>query len=59
MTDKDRAKPNSVAETFEEFPFYEEGKVPQYHRYHAEISYLDELERIWGKPWGAQGIGRL
>src|SRR6476646_890431 len=41
------------------FPFYEEGKVPQYHRYHAEVSYLDELTLIWGKPWGAQGIGRL
>ena len=41
------------------FPFYEEGKVPQYHRYHAEVSYLDELPLIWGKRWGAQGIGRL
>lgn len=41
------------------FPYYEPGKVPQYHRYHAEVSYLDELERIWGKRWGAQGIGRL
>ena len=41
------------------FPFYEEGKVPQYHKYHANISYLDELELIWGKHWGAQGIGRL
>ena len=59
MTDENRATPPSVAEAFEDFPFYEEGKVPQYHRYHAEISYLDELERIWGKPWGAQGIGRL
>ena len=49
----------SVGETFKDFPYYEEGKVPQYHRYHAEVSYLDELERIWGKPWGAQGIGRL
>ncbi len=57
----EEAKPQkpSVAEAFEEFPYYEAGKVPQYHRYHAEISYLDELERIWGKPWGAQGIGRL
>jgi N-dimethylarginine dimethylaminohydrolase len=45
--------------TLEQFPFYEEGKVPQYHRYHDEVSYLDELEQIWGKPWGAQGIGRL
>lgn len=42
-----------------DFPYYEAGKVPQYHRYHQEISYLDELERIWGKRWGAQGIGRL
>jgi hypothetical protein len=42
-----------------DFPFYEEGKVPQYHKYHANISYLDELELIWGKRWGAQGIGRL
>jgi len=41
------------------FPFYEEGKVPQYHKYHTNISYLDELELIWGKRWGAQGIGRL
>jgi hypothetical protein len=41
------------------FPFYEQGKVPQFHKYHAEVSYLDELELIWGKRWGAQGIGRL
>jgi len=41
------------------FPYYEPGRVPQYHRYHAEVSYLDELELIWGKRWGAQGIGRL
>jgi hypothetical protein len=41
------------------FPFYEEGKVPQYHEYHAKVSYLNELELIWGKRWGARGIGRL
>jgi N-dimethylarginine dimethylaminohydrolase len=41
------------------FPYYEQGKVPQYHRYHAEVSYMDELALIWGKRWGAQGIGRL
>ncbi len=46
-------------EILKNFPYYEEGKVPQYHRYHAEVSYLDELELIWGKRWGAQGIGRL
>ncbi len=47
------------AELLGKFPYYEEGKVPQYQRYHAEVSYLDELELIWGKRWGAQGIGRL
>src|SRR5690349_11636888 len=52
----DRADTKSLAGTF---PFYEEGKVPQYQRYHAEVSYLDELPLIWGKRWGAQGIGRL
>jgi N-dimethylarginine dimethylaminohydrolase len=55
----DKAGGKTAAKTFRDFPFYEEGKVPQYHRYHAEVSYLDELESIWGKPWGAQGIGRL
>ena len=59
----DDAKPTPEtghnSDSLENFPFYEEGKVPQYHKYHAEISYLDELEIIWGKKWGAQGIGRL
>jgi len=59
MTDGEKSGQPSVAESFDDFPYYEEGKVPQYQRYHAEVSYLDELERIWGKPWGAQGIGRL
>ena len=44
---------------FTDFPFYEEGKVPQYQRYHSEVSYMDELELIWGKRWGAQGLGKL
>ena len=52
----DRSKDSSE---LARFPFYEEGKVPQYQRYHAEVSYLDELALIWGKRWGAQGIGRL
>jgi hypothetical protein len=47
------------ASTLHSFPFYAEGKVPQYQKYHANVSYLDELELIWGKRWRAQGIGRL
>ncbi len=42
-----------------DFPFYEPNKPPQYYKYHNEVSYLDELEKIWGKRWGAQGIGKL
>ena len=52
------AKPGKEA-SLEKFPFYEKGKVPQYHKYHGAVSYLAELELIWGKRWGAQGIGRL
>jgi len=53
-----RKRPESRAQ-LQSFPFYEPGKVPQYQRYHAEVSYLDELALIWGKRWGAQGIGPL
>jgi N-dimethylarginine dimethylaminohydrolase len=41
------------------FPGYKPGSVPQYAEYHEEVDFLDELEAIWGKRWGAQGIGRL
>jgi len=42
-----------------DFPFYEPGKPPQYYKYHSEVSFPDEVERITGKRWGAQGIGKL
>lgn len=42
-----------------DYPAYEPHKPPQWYRYHREVSYLDELEKIWGKRWGAQGIGKL
>ena len=41
------------------YPYYEAGRPPRYYRYHQEVDFLDELELIWGKRWGAQGIGRL
>jgi N-dimethylarginine dimethylaminohydrolase len=41
------------------FPGYRPGSVPQYADYHEDVDFLDELEAIWGKRWGAQGIGRL
>ena len=54
-----RGVPDLPDDALADFPYYEEGRVPQYHKYHAEVSYLDEIELIWGKKWGAQGIGRL
>ncbi|UOY02254.1 dimethylarginine dimethylaminohydrolase family protein [Blastococcus sp. PRF04-17] len=42
-----------------DFPGYRPDSVVQYADYHAEVDFLDELERIWGQRWGAQGIGRL
>src|SRR5262249_20587490 len=56
---KGKAGKASKEAGLDQFPFYEKGKVPQYHKYHGAVSYLDELELIWGKRWGAQGIGRL
>ncbi len=43
---------------FEDIPFYEKGKPPRVDLW-DKVDYLDEYERIWGKKWGAPGIGKL
>ncbi len=50
----------SVLENYpvERYPDYVPGKPPQLEALHR-ATYLDELESIWGKRWGCQGIGRL
>lgn len=40
------------------YPDYEPNKPPRLEKLH-KFSFLDELELIWDKPWGAQGIGKL
>jgi N-dimethylarginine dimethylaminohydrolase len=40
------------------YPDYREGRPPDVYRL-RELSYLDEYEAIWGRPWGAPGIGKL
>src|SRR5579872_6404352 len=40
------------------YPDYAPGKPPRFEKL-AEISHLDEYQKIWGKPCGEQGIGRL
>ncbi len=54
----ERKKPKKKY-SIDDYPFYEPNTPPRYHQYQSSVSYLDELEACWGKPWGAQGIGRL
>ena len=49
----------SAFDSLSVFLFYEKDKPPRYYKYHSEVDYLDEIEKISGKKWGAQGIGRL
>jgi N-dimethylarginine dimethylaminohydrolase len=42
----------------EAFPDYEPGMPPRFEKL-AEIGHLSEYEKLWGKPCGDQGIGRL
>jgi N-dimethylarginine dimethylaminohydrolase len=41
-----------------ELPWFEPGKPLRNWMLH-ETDFADEVEQIWGKPWGAEGIGRL
>lgn len=45
--------------TLSPFPYYRPDQPPDFVRYHDEVDFADELELIYGKRWGAQGIGRL
>jgi hypothetical protein len=42
----------------ERYPDYVPGKPAQAHLL-ERVSYQDEVEKIWGRKWGSQGIGRL
>ncbi|KXA96609.1 hypothetical protein AKJ37_04795, partial [candidate division MSBL1 archaeon SCGC-AAA259I09] len=42
----------------ENYPDYEPGKTPRWEKL-LEIDYQDEMEKIWNKKWGQQGIGKL
>ncbi|MBI4318567.1 MAG: hypothetical protein HY675_08760 [Chloroflexi bacterium] len=42
----------------ENYPDYRPGKPPDLFEL-QKYGYLDEYERIWGKPWGSVGIGKL
>jgi len=40
------------------YPDYRRGLPPDVYQL-RRFSYLDEYEQTWGRPWGAQGIGKL
>ena len=42
----------------EDVPFYEPDMVPRVDLWHR-VDFLDEVDLIWGKKWGASGLGRL
>lgn len=42
----------------EELPWYESGKPTKNWMLH-DIDFYDEVGKIWGKKWGAEGIGKL
>ena len=42
----------------ENYPDYEPGKPPRFEKL-AELGHLGEYEKLWGRPCGDQGIGRL
>ena len=40
-------------------PTFEAGRATKSWLFHDKISYEDELEDLWGKKWGNQGVGKL
>src|SRR5262245_5877552 len=42
----------------ETLPWFESGKPLRNWMLH-ETDFYDEVEQIWGRPWGAEGIGTL
>jgi N-dimethylarginine dimethylaminohydrolase len=42
----------------ESLPWFESGKPLRNYMLH-ETDFVDEVEQIWGRPWGAEGIGTL
>ncbi len=40
-------------------PTFEAGRATKSWKFHDEVTYEDELEPLWGKKWGNQGVGKL
>lgn len=53
-----RAGEHDEMRVLQELPWFEPGK-PLHNWMLHETDFYDEVERIWGKKWGAEGIGKL
>jgi len=40
-------------------PTFQKGHPPKSWLFHDQVSYEQELEPLWGKRWGNQGVGKL
>jgi len=52
------AETHDEREVLESLPWFESGKPLRNYMLH-ETDLYDEVEQIWGRPWGAEGIGTL
>ena len=44
--------------TLEQYPDYRKDQPPDVYKL-GVANYLDEFQSIWGRQWGAMGMGRL
>jgi N-dimethylarginine dimethylaminohydrolase len=52
------AAEHDESELLEQLPWFDRGQ-PLHNWMLHEIDFYDEVEQIWGRRWGAEGIGRL
>jgi hypothetical protein len=53
-----RAETHDERAVIESLPWFESGKPLKNWMLH-ETDFYDEVEQIWGRRWGAEGIGTL
>ena len=53
-----KSKGHNEMKLLQKLPWFERGKPLRNWMLH-ETDFYDEVEKIWGRKWGAEGIGRL
>jgi N-dimethylarginine dimethylaminohydrolase len=53
-----KTKNHNELSSLKKLPWFEEGK-PLHNWMLHDIDFYSEVENIWGKKWGAEGLGRL